>query len=286
MSRPGDGQASLNLDVLGTRFAVACTDPGLRSTLSRWWAPFLVSGPQPPMQRRQQELELVLDNGEATLVTPGSRVTYRQVRPALSELLVTVNREALRGAAFFATHAGVAGYRDGSIALVAASGVGKSTLTAACLLEGCSYVSDEALCLDWHSAALVGYPRPLCLGRWSRDRLGLAAGWPALPGTPDSGEEIVLAAADLGAEVADPPPPLRHLVLLAPPALGAPVLEPSTRQEGAAQLLARSFNHWRDPAAAFAVAHEAAAGTTTWRLRAGDPRATARLLIETLGDQS
>ena len=80
---------------------------------------------------------------------------------------------------------------DRAIAFPSVSGNGKTTLTAACLLSGFSYISDEALVLDG-DGAVIPYPKPLALSKWSCETLGI----------PEEGEETLVTAADLGADVA------------------------------------------------------------------------------------
>ena len=190
---------------------------------------------------------------------------------ATTLVLAILNAAALSGAGCLAVHAGVVARNGRAVAFPAESGQGKSTLTAACLRAGLDYVSDEALCLDWRDARVLPYPRPLELSGWSRAAVGLPAG-PC---------DRLVTAEGLGAKPARSPLVLDHLVLLARHAdadAATVTLEPVPRQQGAAALLVRSFNHWRDPERAFDLAHEVAARTRVWRLRLGDPGRAATLL--------
>ena len=89
-----------------------------------------------------------------------------------------------------AIHAGVVAIGDSTIAFPSVSGNGKTTLTAACLLSGFSYISDEALVLD-DNGSVIPYPKPLALSKWSCETLGIAV----------EREETLVTAADLGAVV-------------------------------------------------------------------------------------
>jgi hypothetical protein len=187
---------------------------------------------------------------------------------ALSQLLTRINIAVLGATPLFAVHAGVVAAGGRAIALPAVSGTGKTTLVAACLRAGLTYVSDEALCLQWTDGAIVPYQRPLALSADSCRLLGIPA--------PASGERL-LSVADLGGRNATGPVRLEHVVLLDQT---ADRLRPGSRGNGAAALLGRSFNHWRRPERAFELAHELARGASVWHLGRGAPAATAAQLAE------
>jgi hypothetical protein len=178
---------------------------------------------------------------------------------AISHLLSRINGAVLTASPYLGIHAGVVAANGRAVAFPAASGVGKSTLVAACLQAGMSYVSDEALCLDWTTGDLVPYPRPIGLSDKSCRLLGL---------TPDPVTETALSAAMLGAKHAATPLQLSHLVLLNESNTG---LEPVSRNVGVAELLKRSFNHWHQPERAFELAHDVTREASVWRMGRGTP---------------
>jgi hypothetical protein len=186
---------------------------------------------------------------------------------ALSQLLARINIAVLAATPMFAVHAGVVSAGSRVIALPAVSGTGKSTLVAACLRAGLTYVSDEALCLQWTDGAIVPYARPLALSPDSCRLLGIPV--------PPAGEQL-LTVADLGAEYASEPLRLKHVVLLDHT---ADQLRPGARGDGAAALLGRSFNHWRRPGRAFELAHELVRGASVWHLGRGTPATAAAQLV-------
>jgi hypothetical protein len=79
-------------------------------------------------------------------------------------------------------HAGVVAAGGAAIAFPGPSGAGKTTLTVACLLAGLEYGSDEALCLDWETGAVLPYPRPLALTPAAAELAGAGG---AVPGWDD-----------------------------------------------------------------------------------------------------
>jgi hypothetical protein len=263
---------NLHLDVLGVRCMVSCEDDAMRSLVARLWSPFAAApsagGARVELRGAASSWQLSGPGGHAVLDTPHA---------ALTALATEVNRHALGQTATFACHAAVVTAAGRSVALVAASGTGKSTLTAALLQAGAGYVSDEALCLDREVGVVVGYPRPLCLLPWSRSVLGVAPRWV-------QEEETHLHAADLGSAVTHDVPAVSDVVLLLPARGGPASIEPVARQQAAAALLTRSFNHWRDPAGSFALAHQLVAGTRTWQLELGAPRDSAAALLDLVGN--
>src|SRR5512136_1043844 len=93
-----------------------------------------------------------------------------------------------------AVHAGVVASAGAVVAFPGESGAGKSTITAACLVAGFDYVSDEALCIDVADGRVVAYPKPIALA---------SSGWAMIGATDraatgiDDGEEVYVSADQL-----------------------------------------------------------------------------------------
>lgn len=254
---PAGGAGTIDVTLLGSRFAVEAHDPVVAAALGRLLAPFRT----PPR---------AVHTGPASgrIRPPAAAEPDLAVRRALAEL----NTAAVADADCFAVHAGVVASGSQAVAFPGPSGVGKSTLTAACLLAGLDYVSDEALCVRWDNSALLPYPRPIALSRWSAAAVGRSS----------TVDEELLTAADLGAAVSAGPLVLAHVVLLdraeLTTRLAVPALVPVPRRDAVGELLRRSFTHWRDPERAFLLAHELVARAGTWRLTLGDPGTCAELI--------
>lgn len=261
-SSPAEVAGSVRLRVLDTDLVVRVPDAAVEHDLRRLFAPFA----DPPA---------VFPGGPPVLLggwapPPGAAATVHELTAAvapggLSAVATEINALALAGAGCFAVHAGAVAAGGSVVAFPAASGAGKTTLTAACLAAGLAYVSDEALCLDWHDAAVRPYPRPLALSQWSATAVGVP-----VPDAAPAGAEVLITADDLGATLATRPLRLAHVVLLDRPG-GPPGLRPATRSAGVAELLRRSFTHWHRPERAFELAHEALADATVWRLSPSTP---------------
>lgn len=289
-----DVSDAVRLRVLGADVLVRCDEPTARM-LRHLFAPFVQVADAPTTGRPATLTAPVLDGttplGSADGPTPGlaggsvggsaAGSASSLAGGSVGTLAAEVNALALADAGCLAVHAGAVAVGGSVVAFPAASGAGKTTLTAACLLAGLAYVSDEALCLDWHDGTITAYPRPLALSPWSMAALGLAD--PTVPigiADPVAGETLV-SPADLGAEIAAVPLRLAHLVLLDEPG-GAPGLRPESRSAGVAELLRRSFTHWHRPERAFELAHEVLADASVWRLSPSTPAHDAAALATLL----
>lgn len=114
-------------------------------------------------------------------------------------------------------HAGAVASDDGRlVVLPGPSGSGKSTLTAALVGVGMAYVTDETLCVEPDSLAVVPYPKPLTLK---------AGSFPALdyldPGYAAGNEPWQVSARDLGGRELPDEARLRAALVVAPTYVGA-----------------------------------------------------------------
>jgi hypothetical protein len=184
-------------------------------------------------------------------------------------LLAEINRTAVERAPHFAVHAGLAGDDDRVFVIAAPSGGGKSTLTAALLLAGLRYGSDEALCLD-DQGMVVPYPKPLSLTVWSRRALGLDMG-----GFED---EFPITASELGAGLLEEKR-LPTDLILPERTEGRTSIDRLPPSEAMRVSLLLSLNHYVNPPRAFQRAAELARSVRTWRLRMGNPIEAAELLL-------
>ncbi len=189
----------------------------------------------------------------------------------LPGLVGLINQAAIGEVEHFATHSAVVTRGNRVVAFPAESGGGKTTLAAASLLSGFSYVSDEALILD-DSGLVVPYPKPLALSQWSCQTLGLS----------HAGEETLFTPADLGGSVVRSNVRLTDLVI-SRYGSGDPSIESMPSSEAVSQLISNSFNHYKNPERAFRISTDVARKTRVWRLDYHDPLEALQLLQEILG---
>lgn len=225
-------------------------------------------------------------SGEVTVTVAdpgGDDVERVPADAALLALAVALNRRALDGWPNLAVHAGVVAHAGRALAVPGASGIGKTTLVAACLRAGFDYVSDESLVTTDETVATArvkAYPRPLGLSPWSAAAVGLA-----LPGAPDSQSdppsEVLADAAEFGSRSlgTDERPRLEHVVVPhRSPETAPPRLVRRHRVDTVPLLLAMAFNHYRAPEAALRTANALAQASSCWDLHYGDPLAGGELL--------
>jgi len=270
---------SIILAALGTMVRLRCPDPVRRSVFGVLLAALVEHGAEDSETRDIQEVSLLAHgSGGFVLHHPDGR-TKLGIGAEVSGTLRQLNFLFISRMPYFGAHAAVLGGARGAVVLPGHSGLGKSTATAAGLLAGLGYLSDEALAVDWHSGIVARpYPRPMALSDWSRQELGLG---PVIgPADPETGEQYVGPLA-LTSRI-DPPSPVSDIVLLGP--FGDRTeLRPARRSEVAAELLRRSFNAWQDPSAAFRTAHRLASQASGWMLERSAPAETGAVLKEAFG---
>lgn len=200
----------------------------------------------------------------------GRIATDADLPTLMSALVANLNFAAVEKCERFAVHAGVVGWPEGRLAIPASSGHGKTTLTAALLRQGFTFLSDEALVFD-DDASVVPYPKPIALSEWSADRLGVSR---------SSHAEILALPGDLGSSFGSG----GRLTDLVVSEYGHSELrlEALPKSQAVAALIRYSFNHYKDPERAFRLATEVARDLRVWSLEYDDPLEAAELLSEAL----
>ena len=191
--------------------------------------------------------------------------------------MAEINTLAVANLELFAVHSGVVSGPGGVLAFPAASGAGKSTITAACLMAGFEYLSDEALILT-DDGRVVPYPKPLSLSAETRRLLGLGNSvW------PEAGlEEVAMTPVELGASVGPGGSELRHVLILERGTGPSTTLIRQPSADTVTVLLRYSFNHYLRPEAAYRLACRVAARSEVWRLKLGHPAEAAELILTRL----
>ncbi len=96
-------------------------------------------------------------NGETYVAGHDARGVMPQLESALNhQLMLTQN-------AFFQLHAGVMSFRDRAVVFTGRSGTGKSTLAAALLARGWSYLCDEFALIEPKSLLVYPFPKGLSI---------------------------------------------------------------------------------------------------------------------------
>ena len=150
--------SALVVEVLGTAVRIAAP----ASVLAQLRGSLVDLEPAAGVDR---ELALVARD-EGLDLLDGGRVVRTGVAPDLGAATVVwrLNAIARESTAHVLLHgACVAGPGAGGVLLVGGSGVGKSTLTAACVDAGLAYLSDEVVAIDARTGLVAPYAKPLSL---------------------------------------------------------------------------------------------------------------------------
>lgn len=188
---------------------------------------------------------------------------------AAAAVVAGLNNAAIAQSPYYSVHSGVAGLEDRIVALPAASGRGKTTLTAALTRQGFDFLSDEALVFT-DDGTVLPYPKPFAFSPWSAAVVGVEVG---------EGETLA-TAGDLGVEVAKG----GRLTDLIVSEYGQEelTLVSLPKSQAVAALIEYSFNHYKDPERAFRIATDVARDLNVWRLEYDDPIEAAELIARTL----
>jgi hypothetical protein len=176
----------------------------------------------------------------------------------------------------FFLHAAALEHEGSGVLLIGASGAGKSTAAWGLAHAGFGYLSDELAPLDPETLEVVAYPRALCL----------KADPPAHPlpaRTLRTARTLHVPPDALPGGVAGGPRPV-HALFFVDHRAGTPraSVEPVTKGEAAARLLASALNPLAHPAAGLDAATRIASAVPAFRLRTAALPATAALLKATL----
>lgn len=261
-------------DFLGTICRIRCSDLDFGRLVHRLFSDF----PRSADETKTVFSVAVYDDSFQVTDDTGAELADGDRDEALMRLLQAVNGRTIEGLASLTVHAGAVAHNGNVLAFPGGAASGKSTLVAACLLQGFTYVTDEAVVIDPVFAELKPYPKPIWLSDVSRRLLGIDDTQLGVV-TSDRFKSPVLAA-ELGSRVAARPLNLREVVML------DPTDEPSALEEAdpsalAHTILEHAFNRFQEPKEWFHLAADLARGARSWRLQYGNPIEAATLLAET-----
>ena len=143
------------IDVLGTVLAVDAPKP-LLSELRHLIKDLAVN------QAPTRKLLIEPDGSGSLRLVDDDVVVHAGIAPVIGSatLVWWLNVVAAETASQLLIHAACVG-GPGAVLLPGESGTGKSTLAAACVADGLTYLSDEYAALDRKTGMIVPYPRPL-----------------------------------------------------------------------------------------------------------------------------
>jgi len=188
-----DDMTALTVDVLGTAVAIAAPAPLLTELR-------MVLADLEPAPSADRELTLAPTNRGFDLHDDG-RTIRRGVDPDIAAATVVWRLNAIAGES--ATHvllhgACVVDPLGGAVLLPGGTGAGKSTLTAACVTAGLTYLSDELAAIDGGAGTITPYTKPLAL---DGERLVPASSLGPVASMPVAPAALVFPRYDPGARL-------------------------------------------------------------------------------------
>jgi hypothetical protein len=179
---------------------------------------------------------------------------------------------------FLFLHSGAVASPEGAILLPAPADHGKSTLVAALLRGGFSYMSDEYGVIDPVTARAYPYPRFITLDQATVERFGgLEERLEDLNGRGGDKFTRFVRPEDLGA-AAGPPSRIRSLIFLAEERDGSPRLQALPKAEVVESMAANCMNLYRYGERGVVLFSRVAADVKAFRLTGGSETERAELL--------
>lgn len=197
--------SALAVDALGTAVSIAAPPPVLAELRT-------VVADLPPAKGGDRELALRPTERGFDLWDDGHLVR-QGIDPSVAVATVIWRLNAIAGESteHVLLHAAcVAGPSGGAVLLPGGPGVGKSTLTAACLRAGLSYLSDELAAVDRRTGTITPYAKPLGL---SAELLVPASSLGPVAAGPTAPAALVFPRYEPGADVSEVPLDARWALL-------------------------------------------------------------------------
>jgi len=225
----------------------------------------------------------VLADGEPLFTTRREDQVLPHVEWAINNLVARYLPD------YFSIHAAVVAWRGAGLVCPGEPGQGKSTLAAALLARGWSYLSDEFALIDPRTRCLVPYPKALCLKAGSfaaLQALGLPLDLDRVYHKGAKGRVAVLDPLAIRPDIVPAPCPVRMIVF---PRYGGgepPALEPMPRAQAAFELARASFNFVRFRARGVDLLADVVRHARCYRLRTGDLTETGSLIEREMTEDS
>lgn len=275
-TRPAFGVAPASFDALGHVFAVQTDDQRLGELVGRSFAALATERAPKGSYAIQRTPDGILEvawDGRAP-------VSSRNCAGVLAWLRHDVTRRAVAAAdGDLVLHAGCAALGEDAVVVSGAPSTGKSTLVAALLARGLTYIADEAVPLDIVSAKVRAFPGPMALDDHSLDLLP-----EVIPLRVPRGGAAIRHLIVAGRRGLCPPSPRNVAMVLFPEreGPGEPVLEAVDADAALVKLAEQTFNLPSHVGAAIDVLSRVTAHAPAFRVVGDDPHATADAVLDAL----
>ena len=263
-------------DALGHRFAVTCTDPRIIALVEEAFDDLAVGGPPISRYHFRRHADCVHISWMGATV---GIVTDRA--GALSVLRAHVQQSAIAAAdADLVLRAGCVAFGERALVLSGDNGCGVSTLLAALVSEGGTYLSDDAIPVELRSGRVRPFPQPVLLDDRSLDLLPEVAALRAGANSTTGRRLVVMGCA--------PTAPGRSswdvAVVLFPEYddSGVTLLRPVDPDDAVVRLAEHAYNFPGREAEAIEAIDWLVRDAATFAVVGSDPRSGARAVIDAL----
>lgn len=262
-------------DALGHRFGVACGDPRMVALVDEAFGVLAACGPPMGWYRVERGADAIHVSWMGAAV--GAVTTAAD---ALTLVRADVQRRAICAAdSDLVLRAGCAEI-DGRTFLVSGdAGCGVSTIIAALVAAGCTYLSDDAMPVDVRSGRVRPFPQPLLLDDRSLDLIPEVI--PLRSGLDTTSGRRLVAPRRTGHPAEDTRRAVSIVLFPERDDSGITMLRPVDPDDAVVRLAEHAYNFPGHETEAIEAIHRLLSDARSFALVGGDPHASAQAVLET-----
>jgi hypothetical protein len=261
-------------DALGHRFGVACDDDRTLALVDEAFGVLAVSGPPIGWYHVEHRADAIHVRWMGSMV--GAVTTPAD---ALTLLRTHVQRRAISAAdTDVVLRAGCAEIDGRTLVLSGDTGCGVSTLLAALVAAGGTYLSDDAMPVDVHSGRVRPFPQPLLLDDRSLDLLPEVI--PLRSGLDTTSRRRLVALRHAGSSFQDAPRSVSIVLFPERDDSGVAMLHPVEPDDAVVRLAEHAYNFPGHETEAIEAINWLVSDARSFELVGGDPHASARAVLD------
>jgi hypothetical protein len=261
-------------DALGHRFGVACDDPRTVALVDEAFGVLAVSGPPTGWYHLEHRADAIHVSWMGAMV--GAVTTPAD---ALILLRTHVQQRAISAAdSDVVLRAGCAEIDGRTFVLSGDAGCGVSTLLAALVAAGGTYLSDDAIPVEVRSGRVRPFPQPLLLDDRSLDLLPEVV--PLRSGLDTTGRRRLVALRHPGASVQSAPRAVSIVLFPERDDSGVAMLHPVDPDDAVVRLAEHAYNFPGHETEAIEALNWLMSEARSFELVGGDPHASAQAVLD------
>jgi hypothetical protein len=261
-------------DALGHRFGVACDDPRTAALVDEAFGVLAVSGPPIGWYEVEHRADAIhvtwMESMVGAVATPAD---------ALILLRTHVQQRAISAAdSDVVLRAGCAEIGGRTLVMSGDTGCGVSTLLAALVAAGGTYLSDDAIPVEVRSGRVRPFPQPLLLDDRSLDLLPEVV--PLRSGLDTTGRRRLVALRHSGTTVQDVPRAVSIVLFPERDDSGVAMLNPVDPDDAVVRLAEHAYNFPGHETEAIEALNWLVSDARAFELVGGDPHASAQAVLD------